>query len=71
MAWSYIRIVLFITAFFIGLFFFGSSGESAHPKINTAQRVREPIEKQCVDTRFTLIRTEPKVVVPRDRITGM
>jgi hypothetical protein len=55
MAWSCIRIVLFTTAFLVGLLFFGPDRSSSHTKTSTIAKPRQHIEVKCSDSKFSLV----------------
>ena len=58
MAWSYIRVAIFITAFIVGLFISGSGDRPVELKTNTTQNVRESKDEPCADRNLTLIRAK-------------
>jgi cytochrome oxidase Cu insertion factor (SCO1/SenC/PrrC family) len=71
MAWGYIRVAIFSTAFLVGLLLAGSGGRSVEAKTGTPQNLRKAVEIQCPKNNFTLIRRDSERVVPGDHITGM
>lgn len=71
MAWGYIRVAIFSTAFLVGLLLAGSGGHSVEAKTGAPQNLRKTVETQCPKSNFTLIRSGSERMVASDHITGM
>jgi hypothetical protein len=59
MPWGYIRVLIFTTAFLVGLFVFGSGGADANSKSASPQNVQDDsAPAKCVDPRFHLVHSK-------------
>jgi len=73
MAWGYIRIAIFTSAFLVGLHVFDSSSRPTTSSTGSNGRVRaagESVEIRCVDDHFTLVKGKV-APLPNVQSTGM
>jgi hypothetical protein len=70
MAWGYIRVLIFTTAFLVGLLLFGSGGSSADSKTSAALAARQATEVKC-GSNTVLIRASRGQMVTHGHLTGM
>jgi hypothetical protein len=70
MAWSYIRIAIFTTAFIVGLLISGSGDRPVELKIISNQNVRESKDEPCADRNLTLVRAKAEQL-RRARLSGL